>query len=513
MGRSQEAPLLLDAGFEVLPSLGSQARLRYDSGFDVEHGYFDTDWAAFSTMPVNVSRRLREVNLESQQGRVSPEDAELLNAWTDMVWLLGVPSWIAEVQRWYRGRIVCRVAGYPPDGTNFSAQLRAAGVHWDSRMIYAPTAYPLLGEEPDVRASAFLFHCTVDDDRLPFRWAGGASRPVAATVIPYLSTSPLLREWRDQVLAAVGHLGAEVLGKNDKGSPHAAHPAVVGALPELEFFRRIATARVFVEWNPIAWHQRFTPVEAAFMGVPVLFLSSSSLARTAAVLLPEHDLASLGGFPDGPAMARWLDAHFDDFAALAGLVERQRPLFRLSYGRAKVLADTIAWRERLEAEAAVRDDPAPPPPRRAPARRYPRFFQRDFPMTVGALVGFGPESFIRQSGDLRGDDAATLTFSRGEGPGYAVAEHLPDGVFGVWRMTIRYRTDGPEEAHVADFAAALSGRALVASAYLPGGDGERSVFIDAAFPEDTRDLDKEISLGWRGDYAFAFLGMTVERLA
>ncbi len=147
----------------------------------------------------------------------------------------------------------------------------------------------LLQEPEHIAAATHLFHCVVDERRLPFRWLGYASRPTITTVLPYLDIPEELRSWRDKFLPPFNRLPLEILGKNDKSSTHCADPRITGTLSEVDFFAHIASSRAFVECQYLRRHQRFTPLEAIAMGVPTLFMSHSGLVDTFEHFLPRDN--------------------------------------------------------------------------------------------------------------------------------------------------------------------------------------------------------------------------------
>ncbi len=111
VGRSQEIPMLVAAGFEIVPALGMRENLRFDPDYANETHVLYPDWTVNCTLPVSVAAQLRRIDLQNQIGNVGAPQADLINEHIDAIYVMGLPQVVGNIAKWFRGAIICRIAG------------------------------------------------------------------------------------------------------------------------------------------------------------------------------------------------------------------------------------------------------------------------------------------------------------------------------------------------------------------------------------------------------------------
>jgi hypothetical protein len=341
--RYQEVNLYIDAGVEVVISLGDPSTLRHDKDYHDETHALYPDWRSSLTLPASVVEKLRRIDLFRNSGHVSKENAELINQFIDILIVPADAPVIANIMSWFQGHLLYRVMGAPNLKllqTNLAAIGEIAS-RSGGRLWLAPGLKNLIPwSDPVLSRDYVTINAWVSQERIHQSWRAGTSNPLAATAISYIDIHPFFEEQYSIVKSALSRYPFIVLGKNDKQSYKCADAEVIGVLPTDELHARIATSRVFIDSATVPEHLIWPPMEAMAMGVPTLFTRWSGLA--AAGFDDGNDeaaLKTLGMFEDFDAIDQFMSEHGNDIDLLSALAERQKSAFIDSvFSRDKALA-------------------------------------------------------------------------------------------------------------------------------------------------------------------------------
>ena len=339
--RYQEVRLLIDAGAEVVVSLGDPATVQFDHDYHNEMHPLYPDWRATCTLPSDIVERIRRVSLVGREGRLTVAEAALLNAAVDLIVLPSDPVVMGNLLARFKGALLYRQNG-TTNLAEFHNKMAAAerlAKRYPSQFFYAPGLASLLPEScPNLRANSVPLAVWVDPERLNTRWQGQKSQTYVTTAISYIAEDAHFRSQYEAFRGAVGAHAFLVLGKNRRQAG-STDEHILGALDSGTLYRTMAQGRAFVDAGTSPEHLIFPPLEAMSMGIPVLFARASALAAVArASGVKEADLGGLGCFGDLSSLESTLTALLPNFDQLEVLAARQTEFLEAAFSRADALA-------------------------------------------------------------------------------------------------------------------------------------------------------------------------------
>lgn len=110
--RYEEVEAAIDAGFEVIPALGSLGYLPFEQRYDDENWSLYPEWRASCSLPVNVCEAIRRVALDGAHlSEISDEEKKLFDKYIDVIYIPSFPQSAAEVLGWFSGLVIFRSFG------------------------------------------------------------------------------------------------------------------------------------------------------------------------------------------------------------------------------------------------------------------------------------------------------------------------------------------------------------------------------------------------------------------
>ncbi|MGG4395760.1 hypothetical protein ABEX25_15780 [Paenibacillus thiaminolyticus] len=337
--RYEEIPLFIDAGAEIIPSLGKDRfSLEFDPQYDNELDSMYPDWRQNCTMPTHVVEKIRRIDLLSP----SAADAAFFNQWIDAVYVASFPDWLERILHWFHGAVIYRTFGdierYTDIAIRSGIDLNVIGE--SDNYAWAPILKCLSdGEDARLIRNTCYLPAFVSKSRLPLEWEGSRSERKISTLISYIHKSPFYATrftWFDQAFYEIDYI---VLGRNEKSSPLCQHPNILGNVSFDELLHRLCRSRLFCYGGAmIPTHLHFTPLEAMVMKVPMLFLESGGLAREALENgVDEALLRTVGMCKDYDEMAARAKACLDDISFLQQLSQLQQEIVLPVFSRERAL--------------------------------------------------------------------------------------------------------------------------------------------------------------------------------
>lgn len=352
--RYEEVPLWIEAGVEVIPSLGHPEWIRFDSRYDDETDAMYPNWRAHCTLPTNVADAVRRVDLADP----GAEGIELINEWVDIIYVASFAELVESVLHWFRGTVIYRTFGTPPllGYTDYS-HLKGLDMNVfgnANNFVWSPILKSLNDTEDERLARNTLYlPAFVSRERLPFQWAGRDSDRSVATLYSYLHDSNWMYGHYTKFKEAFRSIDYEVLGRNDKRSPRCADPVIVGNVDFPVLMSRLTRSRLFCYGGVEShYHLHFTPLEAMTVDVPILFLEECGLTREATEYgIGKEELRSVGMCANHEEMAEKAALLLDDFEALDELRAAQKRLLLPVFGKERAfrIAESFAREEALKA--------------------------------------------------------------------------------------------------------------------------------------------------------------------
>jgi hypothetical protein len=333
VGRFQEVTLFLQAGIEVVCALDHLPSAEADLNYHNEMHELYPAWRRNLKLANDISEQIRAFNPYVTKGQATPELQALINDHIDIIYAGGQPDVVEGLGEWFTGTVLFRVMGFPNwvgQQTNFrKLNDIVANPAFKSRFVLScgyeglvPNRYGHLTRN---RAE---INGWVDEERVLHRWAEAVSDRCAVTAISYLHFHAYFRDQYFKLARAISDFPFRVVGKNNKAQLDINDSRIVGELDFSELYQSIAGARVFIDAGHYPSHLIWPPVEAAMMGVPVLFLRTSGLVDP--LRAAGYDFQSLyevGMFNTFDELNAWLAQNGDDIALLAGIARRQKIMF------------------------------------------------------------------------------------------------------------------------------------------------------------------------------------------
>jgi hypothetical protein len=335
--RYEEVPAAIDAGFEVIPSLGSMIHLPYEERFDDENMSLYPEWRLYCTLPSNILECLRRVQFDGlSPPTLSEQEIDLFNKYIDVIFIPSMPASVKEALSWFKGIVVFRIFGRIADFNSYSELCESRSISLETHVkennfVLAPMFSNLAEIEKEwLKVNVIVFRTYISFSRIPFVWEKDKSRPYVSTMIKRGTEANSTGKQRlSNLITSVGTstpcriLGKqwpadiELLSENFKFS---------GFLPHEEFFTEIAKSRAFIYIGDDPYHLHFTPLEAIAMGVPVFFHYKSPLCQELIRegFLSVENINAMGAYESYEEIHSALSYYFNDFDYLIRLSQYQK---------------------------------------------------------------------------------------------------------------------------------------------------------------------------------------------
>jgi len=332
----EELPLLLEAGFEVVPGQwGHRERATHENPADP---YFLQTWRQHCTLPTQILERLRSVNWFHE---APPDVIPLACEVFDGVMVESFVDSLVLIARWFPKPIFFRVFGHAGE-TSYSSiagpgvlhELRQTACYQNGHYHWCPIL-PTLSfvEEEILGAGEVVLEPCVSLQRLPFRWQEEAAEPYVAVVLSRLVEVSYYQSLYRRMVSAFrrpeGAVPLRVLGQNPRGGDALDDSEIVGGLDDPQYFEIMARATAFFYQGDSIGHLHWCALEALAMGVPVVMMETGFLAwalrRSAGPEARGEDYGIVQGLDHTYHL---LTRCLQDPRVAAAIALRQRPLAR-----------------------------------------------------------------------------------------------------------------------------------------------------------------------------------------
>jgi hypothetical protein len=348
--RYEEVPAAIDAGFEVIPSIGSMLHLPYEERFDDENMSLYPDWRLHCTLPSNVLECLRRVQFDNlSPPTLSQQEIDLFNKYIDVIFIPSMPASVKYALSWFKGVVVFRVFGRIADFNSYSELCEGRSIDLKNyiradNFVLAPIFSNLADiEDYWLKLNVLVIRSCVSFSRIPFAWKRNESLPYVSTMIKRgVEANSTGKQRLDNLITSVGdNILCKILGKQ--------WPADIaflsenykfsGFLQHEDFFNDIANSRVFVYIGDDPYHLHFTPLEAISMGVPVLFHCNSPLCQELIRdgVIAEEEINDIGAYNSYEEIYHVLNRHFNDFDYLSNLSNNQKIIVERVFNKKSVV--------------------------------------------------------------------------------------------------------------------------------------------------------------------------------
>ncbi len=280
---AEEIPLLLEAGFRVIPLLTDFWTYQYDPSID---GRICNQWKESVDLPPHIVHKLQSLPICANEGQneISGEVAQLLNKHVDVCYVTVLPNLAIRLAQVFDGTVMFRPFGHGELNTytRIAAHYRADInlVPKSPNFMWTPILSTLQEpEDPRLCHQTNHLGAFVSPERLgPVRWSAGASQPYVVETIPRITKQNYYMDMYRQYQRDHGHLPIKILGGNPPQGGSLLDPNIVGFLDDHDYYRYAAQARVSIYHGKSRYHVHYHPIEFMALGVPVLFHENSAIA-------------------------------------------------------------------------------------------------------------------------------------------------------------------------------------------------------------------------------------------
>ena len=281
----EEIPLLLEAGFRVIPSSVDMWT------FKIDRKVIDDlcpDWKSSVDVPAEVIDELHQVNLYLDEGTApfKKADQDLINRYVDVLYVTILPNVAERVLSWFRGLVVFRPFGHGSLNTYSKVcESRKGDLDAFSRSpnyVWCPILSTLgEPEDPRITANEMMVGAFVSSGRLQGRWEGDKSEPYLVETIPRITQQEYYRRIYLDFAKAYAELPLQILGGNPPRGGDLNDERIMGTLDDEAYHRTISRCRASIYHGDSPYHVHYHPIEYMAMGVPVLFHKNSALTAEA----------------------------------------------------------------------------------------------------------------------------------------------------------------------------------------------------------------------------------------
>lgn len=456
--RYDEIGAAIEAGFEIVPALGSMGYLPMEQRYDDENWVLYPEWKTSCTLPVNIVEAIRRVNFDSDSYvACSAEEQKLFNKYIDVIYVATFPASICDIAKWYKGLIIFRSFGRISTFQSYSDKCEIEKIPLEfvaskKNFLFMPIFSSLLGlEKPWLTHNALVLRGFASRDRIPFKWLSRNSDYSVATVVKLTGweANASGQERLKKLMAAIGSLPCRLIGKNP-GIDDLVLPeniAVTGFLEHEQFYGAIASARAFVYIGDDPYHMHFTPLEAIRIGVPLFFHRNSPMGQEYLRECGDEvcDLRSLGGFDSYEEMGTVLSQVIDDLSFLENLGRKQASTLLPIFSRDSAVAGFRTIKSRIArntffsfcADPLIHDC-RPHPTRRCPSACFP--VVRGQIMRLDALSLPGPVGKVHDGRPWGVDNPVKVMLGEDIQGGFLGALYFK-GCPGFYKLDMRFILD------------------------------------------------------------------------
>jgi len=522
--RYEEVPLLIDAGAEVIPSLGDPTYLPFDMDqYDNETNKMYPNWRKYCSLPTNITEKIRRINISSP----SEEEITFMNKWLDIIFIASFPAVLEKVLKWFKGVVVFRTFGVP-NVQNYTHLCGMLGVNLDTignaeNYVWCPIL-KALNDQEDKRLirNTFYLPAFVSKERLPMKWLASDSERRVTTLFSYIDLSDWVSNLFNAFSTAFNDIDFYVLGKNDKESPRCQHPSILGKLEDEEFYATLCKSRILCYGGAMSHqHLHFTPIEAMTMNVPILFLESCGLAREALEHgLARNELVELGMCTDYFEMASRVRGCIDDFNYLERLRQNQSQRLLPVFSREKALSKAKEFIGRIKDGIIIHKDEIPIENANRSVNQAPsKSIQYDLPTEIGQRVTFNPETIKSFTGRLIYDDKLHSLVRKAEvkidAPGLLIGDYIRRIEAGKYLFLLEISSPFARHSKIGEFSVgAWNPNYFVLNSKpirnLKAGNNLINLVVDIS-PE-IASVVKEIRFLWNGSQTCSLSNVIVEKI-
>jgi hypothetical protein len=351
---AEEIPLLLEAGFRVVPLLTNFWTQQLDPTLNDS---ICPDWRASVALPQETIRGLQSISFCQSDGRVpfSQPELQLLADHVDAIYVTVYPNVAVRLAAVYPRTVIFRAFGQSSI-TTYSKTCEWYGVPMSDvsprpNFIWCPILSTLQEPEDDrLCHNPQHLRAFVTPDRLgSARWSPEASEPFVVDTIPRLKEE-YYRKIYDRYVSDHGYLPLKILGGNSPGGGEIADPRIIGRLTDDHYFATAARARISIYHGTSPYHVHYHPIEFMTLGVPVLFHRASAFAAEARHIgYGETALAEAGMYADATEANRVAEAALADASLAAAIADKQRFFIERIFSRKAALEQAI-WLRTLVAQ-------------------------------------------------------------------------------------------------------------------------------------------------------------------
>lgn len=535
--RYEEVPLFIEGGAEVIPNFGDPVFLRYFTNYNNENDMLCPNWRRSCTIPANVVEKIREIELWKKKGKVTSEEAELINQWIDVIFISTFVEYLSNISKWFRGYVVFRAFGMNDGITSYTEAMNRANIDIDKIAVMENYVWcPILNsledrEDSRIIKNKYYLNAFASEERVKFKWMGKDSKPFISTTISYLDhyyyRNRVVKENFDSFKKEFSNIPFVVLGKNTKNAAENICDKVIGDLDHNSFFSKIAESRIFVYIGLGSnYHLHFTPIEAITMGVPVVFLEKSGLAQEARDNgIRRGELKKIGMCETIKDMKKFAQKVMYDFEKLYQLVERQSNIFSKIFSREKALARTKEFFKTIQ-----------PYIEKSRKRKYEPIYynlvekhyfgekniEEDLPTKQGEKISFSVENINAFSGKAIYDHGGKFICRRvekGVDPsGLFIGNYITKMEPGKYLFSMELNIDKTCYSSLGTFQIGVWStkyngmKVLSSKEVLNLNKGKNIISIDVEItPENSKEL-KEIDFIWNGILTCEVMRIIVEKI-
>lgn len=343
--RYEEVPLLIEAGAQVIPAMGDDNILPFDTHYDDESRPNYPLWRKHCVLPTNIVERIRRIRFWDNRCALEKEDADFINEHVDAIMVASFPDMLTNLLPWFKGLIIYRAFGLGAGGS-YSAWMEKCGVSTSvlaraDNVIWAPALTSLTEiEDADLVKNTVVFPCSVSSERMGAQWNPSEADSFCTTVFSYADSNPVYRLRSEKFIKAFSAINVRILGKNKFSDKDEFSKKFTGFLSDQEFFSTISRSRLFIyAGGGERHHLHYTPVEAIAMGVPLLFDASSGLQAEASLNgITDDDLRACGMCDGIDELAMQAQELLENLEAAQALSRRQREKLLPLFSKERALA-------------------------------------------------------------------------------------------------------------------------------------------------------------------------------
>ncbi len=376
----EEVPLLLEAGFEVVPV--HKGHQLYPVDEQPDDPYYIQDWRKSCSLSSKKVDRIRAVNWFHE----APEELlPLARKVFDGVIVTSFLDTVVLFARWFTKPIIYRVFGRGVDpcytdryGMKMVEELRQTSAYQRGLYHWCPILPTLSQPENEILTqNEVLLEPFVSRDRLPHRWNPEESEPYVAMVLSRMATVPYhmtyFREITSAFCTSSGPLPLRILGQNEpKGGP-LNDRRIVGTLPDGQYWETLARSRVFFYEGRTIRLLHWSVWEALAMGIPMVMLDCGypawALRKIVGPAACGQEAAQFGIVHDFHEARDLLIRCLENRSVARAIAQKQQPLVNSITDRNRALCQ---YRDRLHAILGPTDQDR----NGNPIRRWARHFLR-----------------------------------------------------------------------------------------------------------------------------------------